>query len=349
MTISGTNLSVLPRSILAASALAFTDNGDGTLTAVSPGGDPSTVDVTVVTLGGTTPTSPADQFTYEAPPNVTGISPAAGPEAGGTSVTIYGTGLTSATRSRIRRHAGDELYGQSRTDRSRPSVPAYGFADTFDVQVVTPAGTSPSSSADQFTYSADAQRQRPQCFIRKSRRRRLREHLRLESRGRDRGRLRRQSGHDHRRIGQRNRRRQPRGRRRPTVDVTVVTPGGRSATVGAGPVQLLPGRANRHRLEPAVGAAAGGDDSDDHRHRPGQRDRKSISAASRARLSLVRTLPRRSRPPFRRGHAGHRGRDRDHSRRHVGDFVGRSIHGRRRAGSHRARYDRQDPRRAEPT
>ena len=47
--------------------------------------------------GGTSPTSAADQFTYTAAPAVTGLSPTSGPAAGGTSVTITGTGFTGAT------------------------------------------------------------------------------------------------------------------------------------------------------------------------------------------------------------------------------------------------------------
>ena len=56
-----------------------------------------TVDVTVTTPGGTSATSPADQFTYVAAPTVTGLSPTSGPAAGGTLVTITGTGFTGAT------------------------------------------------------------------------------------------------------------------------------------------------------------------------------------------------------------------------------------------------------------
>ena len=71
---------------------------DTTITATSPAGT-STVDVTVTTPGGTSATSPADQFTYTAAvaPTVTGLSPTSGPEAGGTLVTITGTGFTGAT------------------------------------------------------------------------------------------------------------------------------------------------------------------------------------------------------------------------------------------------------------
>src|SRR5208283_14619 len=67
------------------------------ITAVSPAGSAGTVDVTVTTPGGTSATLPADEFTYDPVPAVTGISPAAGPVAGGTTVTITGTGFTGAT------------------------------------------------------------------------------------------------------------------------------------------------------------------------------------------------------------------------------------------------------------
>ena len=67
-----------------------------TITADSPAGT-GTVDVTVTTPGGTSATSPADQFTYVAAPTVTGVSPTSGPAAGGTLVTITGTGFTGAT------------------------------------------------------------------------------------------------------------------------------------------------------------------------------------------------------------------------------------------------------------
>ena len=67
------------------------------ITATAPAGTLGTVDVTVITAGGTSATSAADQFTYTAPPapTVTGVSPGSGPN--GTLVTITGTNLTGAT------------------------------------------------------------------------------------------------------------------------------------------------------------------------------------------------------------------------------------------------------------
>ena len=64
-------------------ALSFTVNSATSITAVSPSGTPGTVDVTVTTPSGTSPTSVNDQFTYLAPaPTVSGVSPSSGPVAG---------------------------------------------------------------------------------------------------------------------------------------------------------------------------------------------------------------------------------------------------------------------------
>ena len=60
--------------------------------------------ISVKTPGGTSAAVAADKFTYQAAPaapTVTSISPAAGPTAGGTSVTITGTGFTGAMTVRF--------------------------------------------------------------------------------------------------------------------------------------------------------------------------------------------------------------------------------------------------------
>ena len=47
--------------------------------AVAPAHSSGTVDVTVATAAGTSATSSADRYTYDAPPTVTGRSPNGGP------------------------------------------------------------------------------------------------------------------------------------------------------------------------------------------------------------------------------------------------------------------------------
>ena len=99
MTITGTGFTgATAVDFGTTAATALTVVNDTTITADSPAGT-GTVDVTVTTPDGTSATSPADQFTYvvAAAPTVTGLSPTTGPAAGGTLVTITGTGFTGAT------------------------------------------------------------------------------------------------------------------------------------------------------------------------------------------------------------------------------------------------------------
>jgi hypothetical protein len=87
-----------------------------------------------------------------AAPTVTGISPTAGPLAGGTSVTITGTNLTDAMAVNF----GATVVTIFTSDTGTQIVlnsPA-GGAGTVDVTVVTPGGTSATSTADQFSYLA---------------------------------------------------------------------------------------------------------------------------------------------------------------------------------------------------
>jgi hypothetical protein len=109
------------------------------------------VDVTVTTHGGTSATGAGDKFSYDPVPTVTGVSPGTGPLAGGTSVTLTGTGFAGATAV----HFGSAVAG-SFTVVSATSItvatPA-GSAGTVDATVTTPGGTSATGSADQFTYA----------------------------------------------------------------------------------------------------------------------------------------------------------------------------------------------------
>jgi hypothetical protein len=101
VTITGTNLAGATDIKFGGNAATGVSCATATeCTATSPAGA-GLVDVTITTLAGTSATSAADRFTYLAPlvaPTVTNVNPAEGPEAGGTPVTITGTGfVTGAT------------------------------------------------------------------------------------------------------------------------------------------------------------------------------------------------------------------------------------------------------------
>jgi hypothetical protein len=134
-------------------ATSFTVNSDGSITAISPAGT-GTVDVTVTGPGatGTSGTSPADQFTYGESPTVTKVEPNHGSPSGGTTVTITGTGFTGATAVKFGSTSANSFTVNSATSITAVSPTVKGTG-TVDVTVTTPAGTSPTSAADQFTFS----------------------------------------------------------------------------------------------------------------------------------------------------------------------------------------------------
>src|SRR5262249_9101477 len=99
VTVSGTNF--IPGVTVKVGTNAGTNVSllSGTeLTVDSPAGS-GTVDVTVTTSGGTSATNPNDQFTYQTStsPVVTVIDPTFGPLAGGTLVTVTGSGFTAGS------------------------------------------------------------------------------------------------------------------------------------------------------------------------------------------------------------------------------------------------------------
>lgn len=120
------------------------------ISAKSPAGS-GVVTVSVSTPFGTSPSSGTDtQFTYDPPPIVTGINPAAGTTLGGTSVTISGTGLSGATAV----HFGGDA-AQSFTVKSATQITAIAAAQparTVNVTVTAGGQTSTFATAAQFTY-----------------------------------------------------------------------------------------------------------------------------------------------------------------------------------------------------
>ena len=136
-------------------APSFTVNSDTSITATDPAQSDGRVDITVTTPAGTSVASNSDQFTYIDPPLITGVSPAAGPTAGGNTVTITGTGFTNG-RARVIAGIAFGTVPASFTLNSATQVTATvppGTAGTVDI-VVTAVGnvTSPTSPADQYTY-----------------------------------------------------------------------------------------------------------------------------------------------------------------------------------------------------
>jgi hypothetical protein len=130
-------------------ATFFEVHGDQTIVATSPPGS-GTVDVTVSTSSGTSQVTGADSFTYLAPlPSVRRVTPSRGSESGETPVTILGSNFHDATAVRFGAVAALGVTVDSNHEITAVSPPGTG---TVDVTVTTSGGISTTSSKDRFTY-----------------------------------------------------------------------------------------------------------------------------------------------------------------------------------------------------
>jgi hypothetical protein len=150
VTITGTNLSGAAAVKFGTVAAAIVSDTATQITATAPAGSAGTVDVTVTTPGGTSASSNSDKYTYVAAPTVTAVSPTAGPTGGGNQVTITGTNLSGATAVNF---GGTQLNNPTVNQDGSITVTApAGSAGPVDVTVTTPGGTSAKTAADRYSY-----------------------------------------------------------------------------------------------------------------------------------------------------------------------------------------------------
>jgi hypothetical protein len=154
VTITGTNLTGATSVTFGSTAAAsFAVTSSTSATATAPPGS-GTVDLHVTTPGGTSAATSADRYSYVSPPpatpTVSGVSPSSGPTGGGTSVSISGTGFTGATAVRF---GGTEATAFTVTSDTAITATTPAGSGTTDVVVTTAGGTSPTGTADQFTYT----------------------------------------------------------------------------------------------------------------------------------------------------------------------------------------------------
>jgi alpha-tubulin suppressor-like RCC1 family protein len=150
VTIAGTDFSEATAvKFGSASAESFTVESSTKILAQAPAGTLGTVDVTVTTAAGTSAKGAADRFTYLAAPTIKKLAPKAGPAAGGTVVTITGTGLTGASSVSFGANAGKVLTVKSATSITVESPAGTG---TANVTVTAPGGISAVTPHAHFKY-----------------------------------------------------------------------------------------------------------------------------------------------------------------------------------------------------
>lgn len=132
-------------------ATTFTVNSSTQITATAPAHATGTVNVVVTGPDGSSPTDGTDDdYTYGSAPTITSISPTNGPTAGGTTVTITGTGFTGATAVMF-----GSVAATSFTVVSDTQITAVSPAEAngvVQISVTTPLGTTADTAADNFTY-----------------------------------------------------------------------------------------------------------------------------------------------------------------------------------------------------
>ena len=142
VTISGSGFTGATAVKFGTAAASFTFNSDTQITATAPAEAAGTVDVTVTTPNGTSETSAADRYTFDAPPTLKSISPAAGPTKGGQKVTLTGTNFVSGATVEFGTSAASSVTLVSST-KLTALTPAHA-AGTVTVTVKTPGGTTGS-------------------------------------------------------------------------------------------------------------------------------------------------------------------------------------------------------------
>jgi hypothetical protein len=150
VTITGTNFAGATSVTIGGNPATFVTVVSPTqIKATTPAHAPGAVNVVVTTPAGTG--TGTNLFTYvQGPPTVTGISPASGPIAGGTAVTIAGTNFTGATSITIGGNAPTAVTVVSAT--SITATTTAHAAGAVNVVVTTPAGTG--TGTNLFTFVA---------------------------------------------------------------------------------------------------------------------------------------------------------------------------------------------------
>ena len=152
VTITGLNLNHVATVNFGSTAATFAINSETSLTATAPPG------VGIVDVIATDPlqlpsaTSTGDQFFYPTnpAPTVTAISPANGSTAGGTTVTITGTGFALATAVNFGSTAAAAFTVVNATTITATSPAGTGIVD---VTVTNSGGTSAAGAPDRFSFA----------------------------------------------------------------------------------------------------------------------------------------------------------------------------------------------------
>jgi hypothetical protein len=151
VTITGTGFSGASAVKFGTTAAAtFTVNSSTQITATSPAQSAGTVDVRVTTVGGTSGTGSADQFTYMDAPGIDHISPNSGSVSGGQSVTVTGTNFDTISDTTVTFGGTAGAVTAVTGTTITVTTPARDNGGAVDVVVTAPGGSATSTGG--YTY-----------------------------------------------------------------------------------------------------------------------------------------------------------------------------------------------------
>jgi hypothetical protein len=156
----GTLVKVTGTGLVGATAVMFGSaeahivaDSNTSISVEAPAGAAGAVDVTVTTSGGTSAITSKDRFSYL--PTVAGVSPNSGSMAGGTTVTVTGTGFALGKTATVFKFGAAKAASVDCTSTTECTVvsPAH-TAGVVDVKATVSKATSATTRpADEFTYS----------------------------------------------------------------------------------------------------------------------------------------------------------------------------------------------------
>ena len=134
-------------------AMSYTVDSDTQITATSPAHLPGSVRVRVNAPGGTSPDTPADDFTYVPAPAVTGLNPTVGPEAGGTSVVITGFNFNTVSGPAGVKFGANNATAYTVNSNTQITATAPAGTGTVSVIVTNTSGPSNNTPDDDYRYA----------------------------------------------------------------------------------------------------------------------------------------------------------------------------------------------------
>jgi hypothetical protein len=160
VTITGTDLSGATAVNFGANSASIIIATASTVVVDAPAGTAgTTVQVTVTTPGGTSPTGgTGNDYAYDSPPppDVTGLSPSHGAAAGGTTVTVFGTNFSGTTAVKFG-STNATSFTVNNGSKITATAPTGTAGNTVNVTVTTPSGTSSiAGTDDDYTYDIPA-------------------------------------------------------------------------------------------------------------------------------------------------------------------------------------------------